>query len=88
MKKAQILRNNFFHFAFYFKASSFAFKAAANIYLFFLSSASLEGKVKLTSKAIKVTIKIIKVGKGLSNSATIGAKIVSNLELKLQVPIA
>jgi len=44
--------------------------------------------VRLINRAVILTINKHKVGKGFSNSAASGAKIVTNLETKLQMPIA
>ena len=44
--------------------------------------------MRATRRAISVTMVVIKVGIGLSSSATRGAKIVQNLATKLQMPMA
>lgn len=59
----------------------------ANFYFWFFSYAS-DGNVKDTSNAVIATIIKIKLGMGLSNSATRGARIVKPRAIKLQIPIA
>lgn len=47
-----------------------------------------DGKVRATRRAISVTIVIMRLGNGLSNSAVSGLNIVKNLAQKLHIPIA
>jgi len=80
-------RNTIFHISFFLTNFSNS-SAYFNYYSSNSFSWSLEGKKKALMKATTFIINSIDAGRGLSNSAARGARIVRALPMKLHTPIA